>query len=250
MDKRKERILKTLLVNAILSVMLTQHIYAQTPPALKPVRVLIANGKLSSVVDTPLHFKLVQANLPAGQSSSYVGSHGMIYLMSGSLSVEAEGQSKSLQDGEAIFVEAGRNVVLKASSNNPATFLHFFLLSATDINKPLYGKPAAMTELYRMSEPLRGLRPGPYEFTMTRVTSPAKMPAPPMHHRSGAALYYVLSGSGILKTENKAEPKSKGAIQLEPYDFVHSWQNAGETPLVLLQANISPEGTPEIIFFP
>jgi hypothetical protein len=30
--------------------------------------------------------------------------------------------------------------------------------------------------------------------------------------------------------------------------MVHQWANPGDVPLVLLQANISPEGTPVVIF--
>jgi quercetin dioxygenase-like cupin family protein len=220
----------------------------QTPAPQKPVRILIANGKLPSVADAPLHFKLLQVNLGAGQSTTYLGSNAMIYPTAGARTVEIDGESKTLQDGEGAFVSAGKSATFKAAAGRATTFFEFLLVAAADLNKAPNAKPAAVTELYQTAEPVKGLKVGPYEFTMTRVIAPPKAPAPPMHHRSGAALYFVLSGSGSLKTVDRTEARSRGAIQYEPYDFVHSWQNAGETPLILLQANISAEGTPEIIF--
>jgi quercetin dioxygenase-like cupin family protein len=221
---------------------------AQTPAPLKPVRMLIANGKLASVVDTPLYFKLLQVNLGAGQATTYFGSNAMIYPTSGSLTVESEGETKTLQDGDGAFVGAWKNATFKAAGGRAATFFEFLLVPAADLNKAPNAKPAVMTELFQTVEPIKGLKPGPYEFTLSKVIAPPKAPAPPMHHRSGAALYYLLSGSGLLKMADKAEPRGRGVIQYEPQDFIHSWQNAGDAPLILLQANISAEGTPEIIF--
>jgi len=222
--------------------------FAQTPAPQKPVRMLIANGKLPSVVDTPLHFKLLQVTLAAGQSTTYLGSNAMIFPTAGTLTVEGDGENKTLQDGEGAFLPAGKSMIIKSAGGRAATLFEFLLVSAADLNKAPNSKPASVTELYQTIEPIKGLKPGPYEFTMTKVLVPPKIPAPPMHHRSGSALYYVLSGSGLLKMVDRAEPRARGVIQYEPFDFVHSWQNAGDIPLVLLQANISAEGAPEIIF--
>ena len=228
----------------------TMPTYGQTPAPLKPVRQLLINAKLSSVVEVPLYFKLLQVNLGAGESSAYLGANAMIYPTSGSLIVESEGESKTAQDGDCAFVAAGKTATLRAAAGHAATFLQFILVPAAELTRAPNGKPAAVTVLYQTPEAIKELKPGPYEFTMTRVTAPPKAPAPPMHHRSGAALYYVLSGSGLLKMVDKAEPRARGSIQYEPQDFIHSWQNAGDGPMILLQANISPEGTPEIVFLP
>jgi quercetin dioxygenase-like cupin family protein len=232
----------------ILALAVSVPAYAQPTPAQKPVRILIANGKLDDVVNASLYMKLLQVQLGAGQSVVYSGANAMIYPTSGTLIVESESESKNLQDGEGAFLQAGKNLTLKAGGGRPTVFFEFLLITAAELNKPPHSKPAVVTELYQTTEPVKGLKPGPHEFTLTRVVAPPKLPAPPMHHRSGAALYYVLSGSGLLRTPDKAEPRARGAIQYEPSDFVHSWQNAGDTPLILLQANISAEGTPEIIF--
>lgn len=221
---------------------------AQTPAPQKPVRILIANGKLASVVDAPLHFKLLQVTLGPGQSTTYLGGSTMIYSTAGTLTVDSDGESKTLQEGDATYVAAGKSALMKTAAGRATTFFEFILVPATELTKAPNSKPAAVTELYHTVEPIKGLNTGPYEFTMTRVIAPPKLPAPPMHHRSGAALYYVLSGSGLLKMVDRAEPRARGAIQYEPHDFVHSWQNAADTQLILLQANISPEGSPEIVF--
>ena len=101
-------------------------------------------------------------------------------------------------------------------------------------------------------------RSGPFEFSLTRVTLPAGATRPRPHTRSGAALYYVLTDGLItiwpeasvemLKGESRTEARATGAVQEEPYGFVHSWSPTPQGALILLQANISQEGSPEIIF--
>jgi hypothetical protein len=51
-----------------------------------------------------------------------------------------------------------------------------------------------------------------------------------------------------LTGESRTEPRQVGAIQEEPYGFIHSWSPKADAPLILLQANISQEGVSEIIF--
>jgi hypothetical protein len=51
-----------------------------------------------------------------------------------------------------------------------------------------------------------------------------------------------------LSGESRSESRRIGDIQEEPYGFIHSWSPKADVPLVLLQANISQEGVPEIIF--
>lgn len=236
-----------LVVSMLVSLPFAQ---AQTAAPQKPVRILIANGKIGTVVDGPLHFKLLQVSLASGQSTTFLGSNAMIYPTTGTVAVEIEGETKTLQDGDGAFIPAGKSALLKSAGGRAATFFEFLLVSAADLTKQPNAKPAVVTELFQTTEPIKGLKAGPHEFTMTRVVAPPKLPAPPMHHRSGAALYYVLSGSGLLKMTDRAEPRARGAIQYEPSDFVHSWQNASDAPLILLQANIGAEGTPEIVFLP
>ena len=108
--------------------------------------------------------------------------------------------------------------------------------------------PALVKELYRTASPIPGLKPGPYEFTLVRVAFPPRFPLNPPHHRSGAALYYIFSGTGMFTADGKTEPRPAGVVHYEPYDLVHQWANPGDEPLVIIQASINQEGVPAVMF--
>jgi quercetin dioxygenase-like cupin family protein len=131
-----------------------------------------------------------------------------------------------------------------ASGWEPTSLLLFVLTPRPNQRKPLLDRPAVVTELCRTPEPLSGLQAGPYELSLTRVTLPAGMPADPPHFRSGAALNYVLAGTGLFTAEGKTEPRTAGMADFEPYGLVHQWANPGDAPLVLLQVSLSQEGIP------
>src|SRR5262249_30278376 len=118
----------------------------------------------------------------------------------------------------------------------------------------LMSAPASSTEVHSMRlSP--SLKSGPFEFSMTRVTLAAGATRPRPHTRSGAALYYVLAEGSItvwpeatvevLKGESRTESRATGSVQEEPYGFIHSWSPTAQGALILLQANISQEGSPE-----
>jgi hypothetical protein len=98
--------------------------------------------------------------------------------------------------GQALFIGGGKTAALTAGSGAPSTFLHFFLVPAVDLGRPVETAPAAVRELYRTATPIPDLKPGGYDLNLTRVTFPAQMPSNLPHHRSGAALYYIISGTG------------------------------------------------------
>lgn len=216
-----------------------------TPRADRPIRLVLASSKLP-LDENPLHFRLVRVTIPAGQSIVYTGPQGMIYPTSGALSITIAGDRRALRDGEGAFLAGGRRATLGAGTT-AAAFLHYLLVTRGELEALFHSRPAAASDLHR-TEPIPGLKPGPHEFTLTRVTVNPKIAAPPMHHRSGAAIYFVVSGSWIMHTEDKHEPRTRGHVQFEPNTFIHTWENVGETPGALLQANVSPENVPEIIF--
>jgi quercetin dioxygenase-like cupin family protein len=240
------------LLAVLLPLLLAASADAQAPPAAggRPVRVVIASSRLPSVVDTPLYFRLVRVTLAAGQSGAYTGASSMVYVASGVLDLTVDGERRSLREGSAGFVPAGRPATL-AAGGAPATLLQFVLAPAADLDRAGHSGAATVTEIYRTPRAIPALKPGPHEFTMTRVSVERGSPRPPMHYRAGAALYYVLAGAWTLHEDGaKQEARLRGAVQFEPNDFVHSWQNTGDATGVLLQANVSPEGSPEIIFLP
>lgn len=232
-------------VLALLIVLLAPFARAQTPPA-STISTPLAAAHLASVVDLPLYFRLYHARLPAAQSASYQGSNAMLYDLSGAAAITVDGgAAQTLAEGAGAFLATGREVTISAASSEPADLL-LFVLTARPNQRPPLDRPAAAVELYRTPDALPGLEAGPYEFTLTRVTFPAGMPADPPHYRTGAALYCVIAGAGTVTADGKTEKRPTGAAQDEPHGWVHQWANPGDAPLVVLQANISRQGEPAV----
>jgi quercetin dioxygenase-like cupin family protein len=174
-------------------------------------------------------------------------SSGIIYQVSGSTEITFDKQPRTLTAGEGSFIAAGRAATLKATGESPSAFLHFFLGPARDLDQPAYAAPVTVRELYRTSAPIPGLRPGNYDLNLTRITFPSQMPSNPPHHRSGAALYYIISGTGSNTVGGKTEAKGPGSLVYEPFDLVHQWGNPGSEPFTFLAFNINPEGIAAVL---
>ncbi len=224
---------------------------AQAPATARPTptRTVLASRALPSVVDAPRAFRLLRVSLAAGQATEIGGADGFVYVLSGSVTVAGRGGAATLRDGEAEFV-GGPPATLRAAGPGPAVLLHFLLLRGSAAAPPAPAAPAAVAALYPGGPAIPGLREGPHEFTLTRVTFPPKLPPNAPHRRSGAALYYVAGGAGAISFGGRTEARPAGSVQYEPSDFVHQWANPGDAPLVLIQANISPEGAPVVILTP
>ena len=220
----------------------------QSPPAAPATaRTVVASTKLPAVGDTPVHFKAVSVTIPSGASSSVSPTNGILYQLSGSTEISIVGEVKTLNPGEGLFIASGNTAVLKAGDGGPSIFLHFLLVANADLAKPLEAPPAVVQELYRTKAPLPALKPGRYDLNLTRVTFPPEMPSNPPHHRSGAALYYIISGTGANTVEGTLEAKTPGSLIYEPFGLVHQWGNPGAVPLTFLAFNINPEGVPAVL---
>jgi quercetin dioxygenase-like cupin family protein len=217
-------------------------------PAPSTVRAVLGSTPIASVADAPYYFKLVRVQLPAKATTAYSGPVGFVLVLNGALEVMSGADQRSLARGDGLLVAQGKSTIFKSAPGNPAEFLHVVLATASELNAPMESPPAAVKELYRTASPIPGLKPGPYEFTLVRVTFPPRFPLNPPHHRSGAALYYIFSGSGMFTAGGKTEPRPAGVAHYEPYDLVHQWANPGDEPLVIIQANINQEGVPAVIF--
>ena len=136
---------------------------------------------------------------------------------------------------------------LKAGSGEASSLLRFLLVSAADLNQPAEAASAAVKEIYRTAAPIPDLKPGSYDLNLTRVTFPARMPSNAPHHRSGAALYYIVSGTGANTVEGKTEQRGPGSLIYEPFGLVHQWGNPGDEPLTFLAFNINPDGVPAVV---
>src|SRR5713101_1132912 len=212
---------------------------AQTAPAPPAItRTVVAATKLPTVTDVPLHFQAVRTTLQPNEKSGISAANGILYQMSGSTEVSFGGEAKMLSAGEGLFIAGGKTAALTAGSRGPSTFLHFFLVPAVDLGRPVETAPAAVRELYRTESPI---------LNLTRVTFPAQMPSNPPHHRSGAALYYIISGTGANTVDGKTEARGPGSLIYEPYALVHQWGNPGNEPLIFLAFNINPEGVAAVL---
>jgi len=230
------------------AVMLAVSAAAQTPPAPPAIaRTVVAATKLPSATDAPLHFRAVSVTLPPGENSRALAANGILYEISGSTEVSVGGEAKMLSAGEGLFIAAGKAVVLKAGSGGPSTFLHFFLATTADLDRPAETAPAIVRELYRTVAAIPDLKPGGYDLNLTRITFPARMPSNPPHLRSGAALYYIISGTGANTVDGKTEAKGPGSLIYEPFGLVHQWGNPGNEPLTFLAFNINPDGVAAVV---
>ena len=218
---------------------------APAPPAI--IRALVAATKLPTVTDVPLYFKAVSVTLPAGETSSVTSANGILYQISGSTEVSVGGEAKTLAAGEGLFIGGGKAAVLKAGSGAPSAFLHFFLVPAADLDQPAETEPATVKELYRGAAPIPDLKPGGYDLNLTRVTFPAQMQSNPPHHRSGAALYFIISGTGANTVNGTTAARGPGSLVYEPYGLVHQWGNPGNEPLTFLAFNINPDGVAAVL---
>ena len=218
---------------------------APAPPAT--ARTVVAATKLPTVSDVPLYFSVASVELAPGLTSSVSKANGILYQLSGSTEATVAGEVKMINPGEGLFIGAGKTAKLKAGSGMPSTFLHFFLVPAGDLAAPAETAPAVVTEPFRTAAPIPDLRPGGYDLNLTRVTFPAGMPSNAPHHRSGAALYYVLSGTGANTINGKIISRTPGSFIYEPFDLVHQWGNPGDEPLTFITFNTNPEGVPAVL---
>jgi len=221
---------------------------AQTTPASPVItRTVVAATKLPTVADVPLYFKAVSVTLQPNEKSGVSAANGILYQMSGSTEVALDGEVKTLNAGEGLFIAGGKTAALTAGSAGPSIFLHFFLTPAVDLGRPAETAPAAVRELYHTANPIPDLKPGGYDLNLTRVTFPAQMPSNAPHHRSGAALYFIISGTGANTLDGKTEARGPGSLIYEPFALVHQWGNPGNEPLTFLAFNINPEGVAAVL---
>jgi mannose-6-phosphate isomerase-like protein (cupin superfamily) len=231
----------------ICAVALATSVAAQsTPPPAAITRTVIATTKLPTVTDRD-RSPAVSVTLPPSEKSSVSGANGILYQMSGSTEVAIDDQAATLKSGDGVFIPGGRKVTLTAGSGVPSTFLYFILAPATDLDRPVETAPAVVRELYRTPTAIPDLKPGGYDMNLTRITFPPQMPSNPPHHRSGAALYFILSGTGSNTVDGKPEARGTGSLIYEPSSLVHQWGNPGSEPFTFLAFNINPEGVAAVL---
>jgi mannose-6-phosphate isomerase-like protein (cupin superfamily) len=156
-------------------------------------------------------------------------------------------EAKTITGGGGVLIASGTIASLTAGNGEQSALLYFLLAPKEALDQPVAGAPATVKELYRTTAPLPELKPGSYELNLTRVTFPPGMPSNPPHHRSGAALYYIVSGIGANTVAGKMADRGPGSLIYEPFGLVHQWGNPGNEPLTFLAFNINPEGVPAVV---
>lgn len=219
---------------------------AQTPRTTT-VRKVVAATKLPSVTNVPLYFRVQSIAVSPGEKASVSGTNGVLYQLSGATDISGVGEAKTLSAGDGLLIAAGTTAELKAISGSPSVVLQFLLSTASDLDQPTATSVAAVKELYRTAGPIPDLKSGPYDLNLTQVTFPAGMPSNAPHHRSGAALYYIVSGTGANTVDGKTTAKGPGSLVYEPYGLVHQWGNPGNEPLTFVTFNINQEGVAAVL---
>jgi quercetin dioxygenase-like cupin family protein len=219
---------------------------AQNAPAPSATtRTVVAATKLPISADKPLSFRANSIAIAPAQKDTISAADGILYQISGSTEVSVGAASKTLAPGEGMFIAAGMPASLTARGDGPSNLLHFVLAPAATADQP--AASAAAKELYRTLQPLPGLKAGTHDLNLTRVTFPPQMPSNPPHHRSGGALYYVVSGTGANTVDGRIEPRPPGTFIYEPSGLVHQWGNPGNAPLTFLVFNINQEGVAAVV---
>ena len=226
---------------------LTVTAAAQTPPAAPAIaRTVVAGAKMPSLGNAPLYFRAVRVSIPLGQKISLSAPNSILYQLSGSTEI-ADGEAKKITAGGGALIAGGTTASLTAGNGEPSTLLYFLLVPKEALDQPVAAAPATVKDLYRTPAPLPGLKPGSYELNLTRVTFPPGMPSNRPHHRSGAALYYIVSGTGANTVGGKMAERGPGSLIYEPSGLVHQWGNPGSDSLTFLAFNINPEGVPAVV---
>ena len=163
------------------------------PPAI--TRTVVAATKLPTVTDVPLHFKAVSVTLPADEKS------GVRRPTASSTRSQERPRFRSAARPKCSAPERDCSSRRKdggseGGQRRAIDFPPLLPRPAADMDRPAETAPATVKELYRTTAPIPDLKPGSYDLNLTRVTFPAPMPSNPPHHRSGAALYFIISGTG------------------------------------------------------
>ena len=182
---------------------------------------MVTGTKLASLDNTPLY--AVSASIPPGQKIGFSARpNGILYQLSGSTEVSA-GEPKTITSGGGVLTAGGTTASLAAGNSEQSTLLYFLLVPEEALDQPVAATPATVGELYRTAAPLPELKPGSYELNLTRVTFPPGMPSNPPHHRSGAALYYIVSGIGANTVAGKMADRGPGSL-------IYASSTSGATP--------------------
>lgn len=222
----------------------------ESPPAkaeLESVtRTELASADIPSGRDKPHVFRLVRVTLPAGATMQDAGAERLVFQISGTQTVRVDNAETMLKPHEGMRIETGMPATFAAQGDQPSQSLHYLLVPQAQADRTLTVKAGEISELYKNQEPITWSPDKDQVLSLALLTLPPAAPKTAPHSRTGAALYYVLSGTGQFTTDGKTEEKPPGSVIYEPSGLVHQWANPGTEPLQLIVGNIAPHGEPNI----
>ena len=194
----------------------------------------------------PLYMKLFAGRLWPDEITADTTSSGVFYQFSGATEISVDGLTRTAAMGEGAFIARGVRVKLKALGQEPSVFLQFVLSPVANSGAPDFWAVDSR-EIYRSSSPIPKLKAGRYTLNLRRVTLPHMAPADLPHHRSAAALHYVISGFGSESANGVTVLRSPGSVSFEPSGLIYQWGNPGGVPLTYLVFNLNPESESAVI---
>ncbi|HEX7328682.1 MAG TPA: cupin domain-containing protein [Casimicrobiaceae bacterium] len=207
----------------------------------------VASGSLASLTEAPRYVELLRVAVGPGTEAHLAVGDGIVYLLSGHAAIGMNGASADLAPGDGRFAARGQDVTITGTGPGEAVILAFLLLRRDELARSATQPAVAATRIFRARAPISGVEPGAYDVDLRKVTFPARTPSNAPHHRTGAALYYVLDGTGANTIGRKVWKRRRGSIVYEPTTVVHQWGNPGKKPLELLIFDIHRSGTPAVV---
>jgi len=232
---------------ALLLVVFATPVPAQTVThSTSKEATIVAATTLPEVTAVPLYIRVIGGSLWSDEVNGVSTANGFFYQVSGATVVSVDGKATPISAGSGTFIPAGARVVLKAVTEEPSVYLQFLLSPIAFPELPDIS-PGSARELYHSSSPIPGLREGTYVLSLVRVTLPHQAPPDVLHHRSGAALHFVLSGFGAENAKGVTVAKGPGSVSYEPAELSYQWSNPGNSPLAYLVFNLNPESESAVL---
>ncbi len=234
--------LGTLVLALFAAIFSSSEATAITTYSSSPFHTIIATATVPDRNNAPLYFSILSG---FGKVDGVAPGDEVYYQSTGTAEINVRGRNTILPIGSGMFLSSGTTFTVNTRDAGPlSTYLQFVLSSGPRPFDKLSGNEI---EIYRSPSPISGLMPERNLLSLIRVMVPPQSPCDPLHRRAGAALHYVLSGTGAEFTESRAISEGSGSVSYEPNKLLYQWGNPGLTPLIYLLLNVNPEGEPAVV---
>ena len=147
-------------------------------------RKIIAQATVPDRNNEQLYFSVVAGTFWSSEIHKLALNDGIYYQFSGDVRLTVDGKTKTLEPGDGIFIPAGAQFSVEATSlARPPTYLQFLLSPIPDANLP--GDADGRTvEIYRSPGAVPGLTRERNLLSLTRVPILPQSPPDPPRPRS------------------------------------------------------------------